>query len=82
MANKDKVVGLVSKTDKEKENHKKDLKEVLDSFKEMVDDGSITEDVISSLNKEGEVVIHTCSRDLMGAIALYELGKLIVLQQQ
>jgi hypothetical protein len=76
-----KVVGLVTKTDIVKEQYKKDLLEIVDLFREMVENDEIREFVIASLDQDGEVVLTTCCKDLIGGVGLFEFGKQALMQQ-
>lgn len=77
-----KVIGLVTQEQKQAENYQKDLLEIVDSFRDMVKSGQITEFVISSLDVDNEVVITTCAKDFYCAVGLYELGKHALMTQQ
>jgi hypothetical protein len=37
---------------------------------------------MSSIDKEGEVLIHASVKDLIGGVGLFEVGKNILIQQQ
>ena len=78
---KDKVVGLIPKTKIEEENYRKDLLDIVDQFRKSVETGEINEFVIASLDSDGEVILTTCCKDLIGGIGLFEMGKNILLQQ-
>jgi hypothetical protein len=77
-----KVIGLVTQEQKASESYKKDLLEIVDHFRGMVESGEITEFVISSLDKDNEVVITTCAKDFYCAVGLYEMGKHALMTQQ
>ena len=47
----------------------------------MVVDGEIVEFAISSLDVDGEVVITTCCKDLLGGVGLFEMGKHTLMMQ-
>lgn len=68
--------------DTNKKRKKKDLLEVVDKFREMVDNDEIEEFVIASMDSNGEVNIHVNIKDLIGGVGLYEVGKHILIQQQ
>lgn len=76
-----KIVGLVSKPEQAKEKYKEDLLEVLDEFRQMVESGEITEYVISSLDKDGEVILTACCKDLVGGVGMLEMAKTALIQQ-
>ena len=77
-----KIIGLVTQEQKAEESYKKDLLEIVDNFREMIKSGEITEFVISSLDKDNEVVITTCAKDFYCAVGLYEMGKHALMSQQ
>lgn len=53
--------------------------EVLDTMKEMVMTGEITEFVAASVDYNGEPQIHLCANDTIGGIGLFEYGKHILI---
>ena len=76
-----KIVSLITKEKSEQEEYQKDLLEIVDSFRKMVASGEIVEFAISSLDVEGEVVITTCCKDLLGGVGLFEMGKHTLMMQ-
>ena len=76
-----KVLSLITKEQTEKQDYQKDLLEIVDSFRKMVVDGEIVDFAISSLDVEGEVVITTCCKDLLGGVGLFEMGKHTLMMQ-
>lgn len=76
-----KIVSLVTKENSEKEEYNKILLEIVDNFRKMIINGEIVEFAISSLDTEGEVVITTCCKDLIGGIGLFEMGKYTLMSQ-
>ena len=76
-----KIVSLITKEKSEQEEYNKDLLEILDNFRKMVANGEIVEFAISSLDVEGEVVISTCCKDLLGGVGLFEMGKHTLMMQ-
>ena len=76
-----KVLSLITKEQTEKQDYQKDLLEIVDSFRKMVVDGEIVEFAISSLEVDGEVVITTCCKDLLGGVGLFEMGKHTLMMQ-
>ena len=76
-----KVLSLITKEQTQKEDYQKDLLEIVDSFRKMIVDGEIIEFAISSLDVEGEIVITTCCKDLLGGIGLFEMGKHTLMMQ-
>jgi|TARA_R110000868_G_scaffold386867_1_gene655300 hypothetical protein len=76
-----KVLSLITKEQTQKEDYQKDLLEIVDSFRKMIVDGEIIEFAISSLDVEGEIVITTCCKDLLGGVGLFEMGKHTLMMQ-
>jgi hypothetical protein len=76
-----KVISLITKEQTQQEDYQKDLLEIVDSFRKMVADGEIIEFAISSLDVEGEIVITTCCKDLLGGVGLFEMGKHTLMMQ-
>ena len=70
-----KVISLITKEKSEQEEYQKDLLEIVDVFRKMVASGEIVEFAISSLDIEGEIIISTCCKDLLGGVGLFEMGK-------
>ena len=74
-----KVVNLNRELPKEK--RKKDLLEIIDSFRQRIVDYEVEEFVIASMDpNDGEVVITVCCQDYVGAVGLFEIGKHILFQ--
>jgi hypothetical protein len=64
-----------------KEKRKKDLLEIIDSFRQRIVDDEVDEFVIASMDpNDGEVVITVCCQDFVGAVGLFEIGKNILFQ--
>lgn len=61
---------------------KADMLDVLDVMKEMVEAGEIKEFVAASLDENGEVQIHANIRDFAGGVGLFEIGKVLLMEQQ
>lgn len=61
---------------------KTDLLSVLDDLRKKIDEGTIDEFVIASIDTDGEVQIHVCVKDVVGGVGLFEIGKNILFQQQ
>jgi hypothetical protein len=76
-----KVISLITKEKSEQEEYQKDLLEIVDSFRKMVASGEVVEFAISSLDIEGEIVITTCCKDLLGGVGLFEMGKHTLMMQ-
>ena len=76
-----KVLSLITKEQVQREDYKKDLLEIIDNLRQMIVDAVIIESAISSLDVEGEVVITTCCKDLLGGVGLFEMGKHTLLMQ-
>jgi len=87
MSEKDNIVQL-SLVD-QSENSTKDNDEsrklaVIEIIKEMLEraeEGNMSEFVATSMDEDGNVVIHVSSSDVIGAVGLYETGKHIILTQ-
>lgn len=73
------VIDIGSKTSNKK---KTDLLEVLDDLRKQIEEGNIEEYVIASIDKDGEVQLHTVVKDVPGGIGLFEIGKTIFFQRQ
>ena len=76
-----KVISLITKEKSEQEEYQKYLLEIVDSFRKMVASGEVVEFAISSLDIEGEIVITTCCKDLLGGVGLFEMGKHTLMMQ-
>ena len=76
-----KVLSLITKEQIKQEDYQKDLLEIIDSFRKMIVAGEIIEFAISSIDIEGEVVITTCCKDLLGGVGLFEMGKHTLMMQ-
>ncbi len=76
-----KVLGLVPKTETEKDNYRKSMLDVIDNYRTMIENGSVEEFVISSMDVSGEVVITVCCKDMVGGVGLFEIGKNILISQ-
>lgn len=76
------IFNLVTKDEKIEEEHKKDLIEVIENYKKMIESGEIKEFVISSINSDDEIVITACCKDAVTGVGLYEMGKQILIMQE
>ena len=64
-----------------KEKRKKDLLEIIDTFRQRIVDDEVEEFVIASMDpNDGEVVITVCCQYYVGAVGLFEIGKNILFQ--
>lgn len=68
--------------DRNKKKKRTDLLEVLDDLRLRIEEGHIEEFVIASMDSDSEVEIHVCSKDFLGAVGLFEIGKNTLIQQQ
>ena len=68
--------------DRSKKKKQSDLLEVLDDIRKRVEEGHIEEFVVASMDRDGDVEIYVCVKDLVGGVGLYEIGKNILIQQQ
>ena len=76
-----KVIGLVTRPEKTKEAYKKDLLEILDGFKKMVEDGEVVEFILSGMDTDGEVIMAACCKDMVGGVGMLEIAKQSLIQQ-
>lgn len=67
---------------KNAEKHKKELLEVIDAVKSMIESGEIDEFVMASSSQNGSVQIHASIKDALGGVGLFEIGKRILIDQQ
>lgn len=76
-----KVIGLVTKPEKAKEAYSHDMLEVLEGVKKMIEDGEITEFIVSGIDPDGEVILAACCKDLVGGVGMLEIAKQALIQQ-
>ncbi len=74
MKTDNKVVVLGGKEEAEAKR-KRDMLDVLDQMRMMIQRGEITEFVAASIDEDGICQIHVCAMDLPGSIGLFEIGK-------
>lgn len=60
---------------------KDNLLEVIEEVKKRIEEGEIEEFVMTSIDRDGEVKIHVCTKDMVGGVGLFEIGKTILFQQ-
>jgi len=77
----DNVVHLKSKEEKFKEQRTEELLDVVDTVRNMIINGSITEFAAVSLDNNGEVAIHVSALDSVAAIGMYEIGKALLMER-
>jgi hypothetical protein len=77
----DNVVGFKNQQEINKDVRKEELLEVLDTMREMVHAGTITEFVATSLNNNGEYNIHASALATCTAVGLYEIGKMMLIER-
>lgn len=75
-------MNVIDINEKLEEQLKKDLLEVLDEMREQVKAGKIVEFVAASADNDGSVQIHVCSKDILGSVGLFEVGKHILITQE
>ena len=75
------VVSLVAKADKAIDKYQEELLDVALNFYDMVKDKQVKEFVISYVTDDGDILISTCCKDLVGGVGLFELGKSALLNQ-
>lgn len=66
----------------QEQRSKEDMLEVLDYMKELVENGQIKEFVAASMDEMGGVQIHANIKDLAGGVGLFEIGKILLIEQQ
>ena len=69
------------KKNKQDEEQKKAMLEVIDHLKTSIESGEIKEFVAASISEDGEAQIHVAAMDLPGAVGLFEIGKHILITQ-
>ncbi len=67
---------------REDEERKKQLLEVIDDIRKLVEEGEIKEFVACSLGDDGLAQIHVSALDLPGSVGLFEIGKHILISQE
>jgi len=72
---------VINVADLNQNKKKTELLEILDELRGRVESGEIDEFVAASLDREGEVQIHACIKDLVGGVGMFEMGKNILMQQ-
>lgn len=70
------------KQNRQEEEQKKAILEILDHIRSEVESGAIREFVAASIGEEGEAQIHVAALDLPGAVGLFEIGKHILIAQE
>jgi hypothetical protein len=73
---------VININDRNEKRRKDNMLDVIDEVRKRIEDGSMEEFVMSSIDKEGEVLIHASVKDLIGGVGLFEVGKNILIQQQ
>jgi hypothetical protein len=73
---------VINITDKSEQRRKANMLEVIDEVRKRIEEGNMEEFVMASIDKEGEVNIHASTKDLIGGVGLFEIGKNILIQQQ
>lgn len=73
-----KIVAIASKKDSER---KTDLLDILEEIKKGIEDGSVNEMVTITLDKDGDSQLSAVVDDNVGAIGMFELGKVMFFQQ-
>jgi len=76
-----KVIGLVTKPEKVKDSYQQDMLEVLEGVKKMVEEGEMTEFIVSGVDPNGEVIMAACCKDLVGGVGMLEIAKQSLIQQ-
>ncbi len=76
------VFTIATKKQAEEEERKKQLLDVVDTLKQQVESGEITEFVACSLDKDGVAQIHCYVLDFAGGVGLFEIGKMSLIQSR
>lgn len=76
-----KIVQFEPKVEKASKKMKDDLIEVLDALREKIENDEVIEFVVSSMHIDGDVEIYACTKDLIGAIGMFEAGKYNLMTQ-
>lgn len=66
---------VVSFDANKKAQARQDLLDVLEEIRSQIEDGTISELVATSISVDGEPQIHVMTRDFIGAVGLFEIGK-------
>lgn len=69
------------KKNKQEEEQKKAMLEIIDHLTVLIESGEIKELVAASISEDGEAQIHVAAMDLPGAVGLFEIGKHILITQ-
>jgi peroxiredoxin len=69
------------KKNKQEEEQKKAMLEIIEHLKTSIESGEIKEFVAASISEDGESQIHVAAMDLPGAVGLFEIGKHILITQ-
>jgi peroxiredoxin len=69
------------KKNKQEEEQKKAMLEIIEHLKTSIESGEIKEFVAASISDDGEAQIHVAAMDLPGAVGLFEIGKHILISQ-
>ena len=69
------------KKNKQEEEQKKAMLEIIEHLKSSIESGKIKELVAASIDDDGEAQIHVAAMDLPGAVGLFEIGKHILISQ-
>lgn len=73
---------VIDINERNEKRRKDNMLEVIDEVKRQIEEGTIEEFVMTSMDKDGEVQIHASCKDFIGGVGLYEIGKNILIQQQ
>lgn len=57
------------------------LLSVIDDLRKKVEDGEITEFVVSALDDDNNVEIYAHTKDFLGGLGMFEMGKIIFVKQ-
>lgn len=78
----DNKVVSINKKDKEVNQRKADMLEMVDYIKKQIETDNIIEFAACSLDADGMCQIHVATLDSVGAVGLFEIGKTLLIQQE
>lgn len=73
---------VININDRNEKRRKENMLEVIEEVRKRIEDGSMEEFVMASIDNDGEVNIHASVKDLIGGVGLFEIGKNILISQQ
>jgi hypothetical protein len=73
---------IVSINERQENQHKQELLEVINHLKAAIENDEITEFVAASIDKNNETQIHICVIDIPGGVGLFEIGKYLLISSE